>query len=122
MLHLASTVHSNRKLGCEVSWQIGAVSAKINVLQEVLAEFFFGSQLEAETLRRVCDQRLKIWSSASVVVRGRPERTGWIRCQLFEEASFVSRVSNDRMRQLARQKLFAFSEDVPVEMAWPRLE
>ena len=35
MLYLGSTVHSDGKLGCEVSRKIGAASSNLNVLQEV---------------------------------------------------------------------------------------
>ena len=106
MLYLGSTVHANGKFGCEISRKIGFVRAEFDFLHRIWKSSALpqSRKLQIFDALILCKLRYGVassWLSKSELRRLDGFEAWCLRKMLGIKPSFISRVSNARVRQIA---------------------
>ena len=107
MLFLDSTVHADGKFGCKISWKLGIANAEYNSLRQVWTSslpmnrkvYLFEALIISKLSYGVASARL----AEADLRRMDVFQASCLRKMLRIKPSFISRVSNATVRELARQ-------------------
>ena len=112
MLYLGSTIHKNGKFGCEISRKNGAASAEFRALQPVWRNASLPKRRKIEFFRSLILSKLRYgfasaWLSKADLRRLDGFQARCLRKMLKVPPAFISRISNERVRQIVDEQPFS---------------
>jgi hypothetical protein len=112
MVYLGSTIHSNGKFGCEIGRKIGKTTATFRSLQSVWKHARISSRRKVHLFESLVLSQLRYalasaWLWKSDLRRLDGFQAGCLRQILGIPCSYVSRISNQRVREQCDVQLFS---------------
>ena len=108
MLYLGATVHTDGKFGCEVSRKLGMASAEFKALHRLWRNSLLSVTRKIRLFEALIVSKLSYgvasaWLSKADLRRMDGFHSSCLRKILRIPPSFISRVSNERVRKMAKQ-------------------